>query len=136
MDCPVCDKRIKQGFVDCEQEKKQLQTQNQRLVIALTIGLTLMGREAAAVLYEMLNVVEQVVTVEATPEQPAFLPAPRHRDLSLLTVTPPSPLFPGVPPLLPSLREPDHLADIAVLPGPSPMMVYGMALVAPRKRKP
>ena len=136
MDCPVCEKRIKQGLADCEQEKKELQAKNQRLVIAVTIGLTLMGREAAAVLYDMLNVVEQVVSVDAKPEKPAFLPSPRSRDMTLLTVTPSQPLFPNVPPLLPSLREPDYLAEITVLPDPNPMMMYGWALIPTRKRKP
>jgi|TARA_R100000455_G_C6263588_1_gene118860 hypothetical protein len=128
VECPVCEKRIKQGFVDCEQQKSQLEAKNKRLTLALTIGLTLAGREAAAVLYEMLDTVERVVRVDPEPSRVvAYSPQPPV-DRSLLRFRPAKTLFPYVPPLLPSIREnPFPEIDFAVAPDPNPMLLYGAA---------
>lgn len=138
VECPVCDKRVKQGFVDCEQQKKRLESKNQRLTMTLTIGLTLAGREAATAVYEMLETVEKVAVVESEPEpKTVALSHTVGQDNSLLRFKPTQSTFAFVPPLLPSIRGIPAVGSATVLPDPDPMILYGLAWYAatPSRRR-
>jgi hypothetical protein len=157
MDCPVCEKRIKQGFTDCEQQKEQLQAKNQRLVLALTVLGTLAGREAVDYAIGLSESVEQIISkAEVEPPRPTS-PASGVWSGGPTTVASSNAMdgfgsiLSYVPPLTPALFEPDPYqvaADFApsftagldspglIVPDASPMMLFGLALQPPRKRKP
>ncbi len=157
MECPVCEKRIKQGFADCEQQKEQLQAKNQRLVLALTVLGTLAGREAVDYAIGLSESVEQVISkAEVEPPRPTS-PASGVWGGGPTTVASSNAvdgfgsILSYVPPLTPALFEPDPFqvaADFApsfmagldspglIVPDASPMMLFGLALQPPRKRKP
>ena len=156
MECPVCEKRIKQGYADCEQQKEQLQAKNQRLVLALTVLGTLAGREAVDYAIGLSETVEKVISqaeVEPTgPTSPSsgFWSGGPTTVASSDVVDDLESLFSYVPPLTPSLFEPDPYQvaadfapslyagfepDGAIIPDVSPMLLFGLALTPSRKRK-
>ena len=139
MDCPVCRKRIEQGFASCEQQKEQLQAKNQRLVLALVVLATLAGREAVDYAFGLSEAVEQVISQKETEQRsPAGFassvrPSAQGREI-LLVGGRNAPLFPHLPPLTPSLVQHDPVGEI-VVPDPAAMMLFGLLLTPSRKRK-
>jgi len=157
MECPVCEKRITQGFTDCEQQKEQLQAKNQRLVLALTVLGTLAGREAVDYAIGLSKSVEQIISKsEVEPSGPTSLASsvwsgPPTTVASSNAVDRFSTVLSYVPPLTPALFEPDPYqvrpdpaltfaagldSSGSIVPDASPMMLFGLALQPPRKRKP
>jgi len=156
MDCPVCEKRIKQGFTDCEQQKEQLQAKNQRLVLALTVLGTLAGREAVDYAIGLSESVEQIISkAEVEPSRPTS-PTSSVWSGGPTTVASSNAvdgfgsILSYVPPLTPALYEPDPyqvagdsaLAFAAgfessgsIVPEVGPMMLFGLAFTPSRKRK-
>ena len=155
MECPVCEKRIKQGFADCEQQKEQLQAKNQRLVLALTVLGTLAGREAVDYAIGLSESVEQIISKAEVEPSRSTGPASGIWGGRPTTVASSdaldgfSTLLSYVPPLTPSLYDPDPfqvMADFSpnlmwaldspglIVPDPSPMMLFGLALQPSRKR--
>ena len=140
MGCPVCEKRTQQGFADCEKQREKLQANNQRLTIVLTVLGTLVGKEVFDYAVGISESVEQVISqAETQPRSPTGFASsvrpPRDGEEILLVAGSSSPLFSNVPPLTPYLQFNDSI-DPIVLPEVGPMMMLGLLLQSPRKRKP
>ena len=140
MSCPVCEKRTQQGLADCEKQREKLQANNQRLTIVLTVLGTLVGKEMFDYAVGLSESVEQVIS-QAETEQgsptgfaSSVRPSADGREILLVAGSSPT-LFPNVPPLTPSLHF-DNSIDPIVLPEVGPMMMLGLLLQPPRKRKP
>ena len=138
MGCPVCEKRMEQGFADCEKQREKLQANNQRLTIVLTALATLVGKEMFDYAVGISESVEQAITQETT--QPTgskgfasgVLPPAEVNEI-LLVQGQIVPLFPDLPPLTPSLGQHASMEPI-FLPEVGPMMLFGLMFTPSRKR--
>tara|TARA_R100000664_G_scaffold28064_1_gene39093 strand:+ start:428 stop:847 length:420 start_codon:yes stop_codon:yes gene_type:complete len=139
MDCPVCKKRVEQGFSDCEQQKERLQAKNQRLVLALTVLGTLAGKEVVDYAVGLSKTVEQVISKAETQPRgstgfaSSVRPSREGKEI-LLVQSSNARLFSNVPPLTPNLQF-NTSVDPIILPDPAPMMLMGLLLTPSRKRK-
>ena len=131
---------MQQGFTDCEKQREKLQANNQRLTIVLTVLATLVGKEMFDYAVGISETVEQVVSQAETEQRrstglASSVRPPREGSEILLVAGSRTSVFSNVPPLTPYLQL-DNPVDPIVLPEVGPMMMLGLLLQPPRKRKP
>lgn len=131
---------MQQGFADCEKQREKLQANNQRLTIVLTVLGTLVGKEMFDYAVGISESVEQVISQAETEQRSptgfaSSVRPPREGSEILLVAGSRTSLFSNVPPLTPYLQL-DNQVDPIVLPEVGPMMMLGLLLQPPRKRKP
>ena len=157
VECPVCDKRVKQGFADCEQQREQLQSKNQRLVLALTVVATLAGRETVDYAFGLSSTVESALTskeVEQDSSASVFTRVgsePQTQPFSAFLSDDSEPLFPDLPAITPTLGiDSDPLPLLlpslggsmthnfneqqVVVPGSGTMVLLGLSCITNRRR--
>ena len=161
MTCPKCEQRAKeerQALSQCEQQQQQAVKVNQRMAIAVAVLSTLIGKEAFDRFTQVTEVVNTLQVGDASkaddeliyPTISASTPkAPKPRlstsmpDLgftvsrSVLTDIPGSILPPFEPEISPPLLSAGFLPDPPdrFVPFAGPMLLFGLAMVRPRKRK-
>ena len=131
---------MQQGFTDCEKQREKLQANNQRLTIVLTVLATLVGKEMFDYAVGISETVEQVISQAETEQDwqtgvASSVRPPAQGSEILLVQGRNASYFSHVPPLTPRLRF-DASVDPIILPDAGPMMMLGLLLKPPRKRKP
>ena len=162
MSCPKCEQRAKderQALSQCEKQQQQAAKVNQRMAIAVAVLSTLIGKEAFDRFTQVTEVVNTLQVGEAdkddgeliyptgvasNPKAPKPRPSTSNAGLgfsdgySVLTAIPGSIL----PPLEPEVSMPIFSAGFLpdppdrIVPFAGPMLLFGLAMVRPRKRKP
>ena len=161
MTCPKCEQRAKderQALSQCEKQQQQAAKVNQRMAIAVAVLSTLIGKEAFDRFTQVTEVVNTLQVGEAdtdddeliyptiavsTPQAPKPRLSTSMPDLgftvsrSLLTDIPGSILPPFEPEISPPLLSAGFLPDPPdrFVPFAGPMLLFGLAMVRPRKRK-
>ena len=161
MTCPKCEQRAKderQALSQCEKQQQQAAKVNQRMAIAVAVLSTLIGKEAFDRFTQVTEVVNTLQVGEADTDDDELIyptiavstpqaPKPRLNtsmpDLgftvsrSLLTDIPGSILPPFKPEISPPLLSAGFLPDPPdrFVPFAGPMLLFGLAMVRPRKRK-
>ena len=161
MTCPECDRRHAQELKqlsDCEGRCKEMSVKNQRLSIALAVVATLAGKESLDYALGLSSTLEGLSS--ATPESPRAEPssivsAPPDNSLRTPTGSTRSSyisggenvLFSNVPPILPSLYEPEILTgydsspiffsdpDQIFVPTSGMLLLAGLSTFPRRRRK-
>jgi hypothetical protein len=161
MTCPECEQRAKeerQALSQCEERQQQAAKVNQRMAIAVAVLSTLIGKEAFDRFTQVTEVVNTLQVGDASTDKdqliystiaasPSQAPKPRLSssmpDLgftlsrSVLTDIPGSILPPFEPEISPPLLSAGFLPDPPdrFVPFAGPMLLFGLAMVRPRKRK-
>ena len=161
MTCPECDRRHAQELKqlsDCEGRCKEMSVKNQRLSIALAVVATLAGKESLDYALGLSSTLEGLSS--ATPESPRAEPssivsAPPDNSLRTPTGSTRSSyisggenvLFSNLPPILPSLYEPEILTgydsspiffsdpDQIFVPTSGMLLLAGLSTFPRRRRK-
>ena len=161
MTCPKCEQRAKderQALSQCEKQQQQAVKVNQRMAIAVAVLSTLIGKEAFDRFTQVTEVVNTLQVGDAgtgddeliyptiaasTPQAPKPRLSNSMPDLgftvsrSVLTDIPGSILPPFEPEISPPLLSAVFLPDPPdrFVPFAGPMLLLGLAMVRPRKRK-
>jgi hypothetical protein len=161
MTCPKCEQRAKderQALSHCEKQQQQAVKVNQRMAIAVAVLSTLIGKEAFDRFTQVTEVVNTLQVGDAgraddeliyptiaasTPQVPRPRLSTSMPDLgftvsrSVLTDIPGSILPPFEPEISPPLLLTGFLPDPPdrFVPFAGPMLLFGLAMVRPRRRK-
>tara|TARA_R100000654_G_scaffold8917_7_gene20718 strand:- start:1213 stop:1698 length:486 start_codon:yes stop_codon:yes gene_type:complete len=161
MSCPKCEQRAKderQALSQCEKQQKQAAKVNQRMAIAVAVLSTLIGKEAFDRFTQVTDVVNSLqvgkadnddgesiypTSVASNPKLPKPRPSTGNTGLGfsdgygVLTAIPGSILPPFEPELSPPIFSAGFLPDPPdrFVPFAGPMLLFGLAMVRPRRRK-
>ena len=160
MSCPKCEQRAKderQALSQCEKQQQQAAKVNQRMAIAVAVLSTLIGKEAFDRFTQVTEVVNTLQVGEADKDDASIYPtgvasnpkAPKPRPskgnaglgfsdgYSVLTAIPGSILPPFEPEVSMPIFSAGFLPDPPdrIVPFAGPMLLFGLAMVRPRKRK-
>ena len=161
MTCPKCEQRAKderQALSQCEKQQQQATTVNQRMGIAIAVLSTLIGKEAFDRFTQVTDVVNTLqvgqaeepdrslsdqTVIASTPKAPKTQASTSRADLgftvsrSILADIPGSILPPFEPRVLSPVFTAGFLTDPPdrFVPFAGPMLLFGLAMVRPRKRK-